>query len=100
MLDLTWLKTETTDKFDVGYAKLLKNRANLQKNLKSVSIFCKILQCMIIWREEIKMSHNDHIGTANDRRKVNNINVKNRRKQHLAVLDFLKKQEEAEKSAK
>ena len=46
------------------------------------------------------MSHNYHIGTANDRRKVNNVNVKNRRKQHLAVLDFLKKQEEAEKAAK
>ena len=46
------------------------------------------------------MSNNDHIGTANDGRKVNHTNVKNRRKQHLAVLDFLKKQEEAQKAAK
>ncbi|GBG95542.1 hypothetical protein LFYK43_20010 [Ligilactobacillus salitolerans] len=46
------------------------------------------------------MSQNTHVGTANDRRPVNNTNVKKRRQQHLAVLDFLKKHEEADKAAK
>ncbi|MGX5378255.1 hypothetical protein ACWCL1_08440 [Ligilactobacillus sp. LYQ135] len=46
------------------------------------------------------MSQNVHIGVANDRRPVNHKNIKKRRKQHEAVLNFLKERDEADKSSK
>ena len=46
------------------------------------------------------MSQNTHVGVANDRRPINSKNIKKRRAQHLAVLNFLKEREEAEKEAK
>lgn len=60
----------------------------------------KINQAWIVWGEVKLMAHNNHIGAANDRRPVNSKNVKKRRKEHLAVLDFLKEREEADKAAK
>ncbi|KRM89921.1 hypothetical protein FC80_GL001743 [Liquorilactobacillus cacaonum DSM 21116] len=47
-----------------------------------------------------KMSQNTHVGVANDRRPVNQKNIKKRREQHQAVLSFLKGREELEKTAK
>lgn len=46
------------------------------------------------------MSQNTYVGVGNDRRPVNNKNVKKRRAEHQAVLSFLKEREEAEKAAK
>lgn len=46
------------------------------------------------------MSQNTHVGVGNDRRPVNNKNVKKRRAEHQAVLSFLKEREKAEKAAK
>lgn len=46
------------------------------------------------------MSQNTHIGAANDRRPVNHKNIKERRKQHEAVLNFLKERDEADKANK
>lgn len=46
------------------------------------------------------MSQNTHIGAANDRRPVNHKNIKKRRKQHEAVLSFLKERDEADKASK
>lgn len=46
------------------------------------------------------MSQNTHVGVANDRRPVNQKNIKKRRAQHQAVLAFLKSREELEKTAK
>ena len=46
------------------------------------------------------MSQNVHVGVANDRRPVNQKNIKKRRAQHQAVLSFLKEREEADKAAK
>ena len=46
------------------------------------------------------MSQNTHIGAANDRRPVNHKNIKKRRKQHEAVLSFLKERDEADKANK
>ncbi|WP_275980030.1 hypothetical protein [Ligilactobacillus ubinensis] len=43
------------------------------------------------------MSKNTHVGVANDRRPVNSKNIKKRRGQHQAVLNFLKDREETEK---
>lgn len=36
------------------------------------------------------MSQNTHVGVANDRRPVNSKNIKKRRAQHQAVLNFLR----------
>lgn len=46
------------------------------------------------------MSQNVHIGVANDRRPVNHKNIKKRRQQHEAVLEFLKERDEADKANK
>lgn len=46
------------------------------------------------------MSQNVHVGVANDRRPVNQKNIKKRRAQHQAVLSFLKERDEADKAAK
>ena len=46
------------------------------------------------------MSQNTHVGVANDRRPVNSKNIKKRRKQHEAVLSFLKERDEADKANK
>ena len=51
-------------------------------------------------REGNFMSQNTHIGAANDRRPVNHTNIKKRRKQHEAVLSFLKERDEADKANK
>ena len=53
-----------------------------------------------VWREVSHMSQNTHIGAANDRRPVNHKNIKKRRKQHEAVLNFLKERDEADKASK
>ncbi|MCI1633579.1 MAG: hypothetical protein ABF483_06815 [Liquorilactobacillus nagelii] len=42
------------------------------------------------------MSQNTHVGVANDRRPVNQKNIKKRRAQHQAVLEFLKSRAELE----
>lgn len=44
------------------------------------------------------MSQNTHVGVGNDRRPVNSSNVKKRRAQHKAVLDFLKERDAADQS--
>ena len=44
------------------------------------------------------MSKKRHVGTANDRRPVNHKNIKKRRQQHEAILDFLKERDEADKA--
>lgn len=46
------------------------------------------------------MSQNTHVGVANDRRPVNSKNIKKRRAQHQAVLNFLKERDEADKESK
>ena len=46
------------------------------------------------------MSQNTHVGVANDRRPVNSQNIKKRRAQHQAVLNFLKERDEADKESK
>lgn len=46
------------------------------------------------------MSQNTHIGASNDRRPVNHKNVKKRRAQHQAVLNFLKERDEADQASK
>ncbi|KRN08695.1 hypothetical protein FD00_GL001959 [Liquorilactobacillus mali KCTC 3596 = DSM 20444] len=46
------------------------------------------------------MSQNTHVGVPNDRRPVNQKNIKKRRAQHQNVLSFLKSREELEKSGK
>ena len=51
-------------------------------------------------REGNFMSQNTHIGAANDRRPVTHKNIKKRRKQHEAVLSFLKERDEADKANK
>ena len=46
------------------------------------------------------MSQNTHVGVGNDRRPVNQKNVKKRRAEHQAGVSFLKEREEAAKAAK
>ena len=46
------------------------------------------------------MSQNTHVGVANDRRPVNSKNIKKRRAQHQAVLNFLRERDEADKESK
>lgn len=46
------------------------------------------------------MSQNTHVGVGNDRRPVNSKNIKKRREQHKAVIDFLKERDEADKESK
>ncbi|SEM61624.1 hypothetical protein SAMN05216431_10580 [Ligilactobacillus sp. WC1T17] len=46
------------------------------------------------------MSQNVHVGAANDRRPVNQKNIKKRRAQHQAVLAFLKERDDADKASK
>lgn len=50
--------------------------------------------------ETTQMSQNTHVGVANDRRPVNQKNIKKRRAQHQNVLEFLKSRAELEKAAK
>ena len=57
-------------------------------------------RCMNVEGRVYSMSQNTHVGVASDRRPVNSKNVKKRRAQHEAVLNFLKEREEAEKAAK